>query len=434
MQLQTPLTITEVGQQIRSGVLTSENLVKHYLERIKNLNPTLNAFITVTEQQAMATAAMLDAELTTLKDRGRLHGIPIVIKDNIDTAGIRTTVGAEIFSDRIPTTDATIVQQLQAAGAVILGKTNLTEFAADISGRNQFYGDIRNVWNHDCSPGGSSSGTATAVAAHLCLGGIGTDTGGSIRVPASWSGVVGLRPTHGVVSTQGVFPRSPSFDTVGIMANTVENVAIFWEAINGDTIYPISTKGLRLGVVQNYTYRGVDSAVAKAVYRAIARFRELGFEVVTIESSFLEHFHPAIYFQIAQYEFYQALQQYAANPEVFGSKVRSDLLQGMKISAATYAQAQDIRRQQIAEFKQLFTQVDAILTPTTPTVAPLMTAPASELNRRFILPFSFAGVPSISIPCGWSDGLPIGLQIIGNHFAEAIILRTATCLTQQDIL
>jgi len=430
MQLQTPLTITEVGQQIRSGVLTSENLVKHYLERIKNLNPTLNAFITVTEQQAMATAAMLDAELTTLKDRGRLHGIPIVIKDNIDTAGIRTTVGAENFSDRVPSTDATIMQQLQAAGAVILGKTNLTEFAADISGRNQFYGDIRNVWNHDCSPGGSSSGTATAVAAHLCLGGIGTDTGGSIRVPASWSGVVGLRPTHGLVSTQGVFPRSPSFDTVGIMANTVEDVAIFWEAMNGDTIYPVSANGSRLGVVQNYTYRGVDAAVAKAIYGAISHLRELGFEVVTIESSFLEHFHSAIYFQIAQYEFYQALQQYAANHEVFGAKVRSDLLQGMNISATTYAQAQDIRRQQIAEFKQLFTQVDAILTPTTPTVAPLMTAPASELNRRFILPFSFAGVPSISVPCGWSDGLPIGLQIIGNHFAEAVILRIAAiCLT-----
>ncbi len=424
MQLQT-LTVAEVGQQIRSGALTSENLVKHYLERIKNLNPTLNALITVTEQQAMATAAMLDAELTVGKDRGRLHGIPIVIKDNIDTGGIKTTVGAEIFSDRLPKTDATIVQQLQAAGAVILGKTNLTEFAADISGRNQFYGDIRNVWNHDRSPGGSSSGTATAVAAHLCLGGIGTDTGGSIRVPASWSGVVGLRPTHGVVSTHGVFPRSPSFDTVGIMANTVEDVAIFWEAMNRDKIDPVSLKGLRLGVVQNYTYRGVDAAVAKAMYAAIERFRELGFEVITIESSFLEHFHPRIYFQIAQYEFYQALQHYTDNLEVFGVKVQSDLSQGSKISAATYAQAQDIRCQQIAEFEQLFTQVDAILTPTTPTVAPLITAPISELNRRFILPFSFAGVPSISVPCGWSDGLPIGLQIIGNHFAEAVILRIA---------
>ncbi len=426
MQLQSPLTIAEVGQQIRNGLLTSENLVQHYLERIKKLNPTLNAFITVTQQQALTTAVMLDAELAAGKDRGVLHGIPIVIKDNIDTAGVKTTVGAEIFSDRLPKTDATIVQQLQTAGAVILGKTNLTEFAADISGRNQFYGDIRNFWHPDCSPGGSSSGTATAVAAQLCLGGIGTDTGGSIRVPASWSGVVGLRPTHGLVSTDGVFPRSPSFDTVGVMANTLEDVAMFWKVISGDTRYPVSTAGLRLGIVQNYTYRGVNSAVAKAIYGSVAKFRERGFEIITIESQYLEHFQPAIYFQIAQYEFYQALQQqYVDNLEVFGIKVRSDLLRGMKISVATYAQAQDIRRQQIAEFKQILTQVDAILTPTTPTVAPLMTAPASELNRRFILPFSFAGVPSISIPCGWSDGLPIGLQIIGNHFAEAVILSIA---------
>ncbi|MBD2184589.1 amidase [Aerosakkonema funiforme] len=430
-----PLTITEAGKLIRKNLLTSQSLVKHYLDRIATLNPTLNAFITVTENQALQTAAILDAELKAGKDRGKLHGIPIVIKDNMDTSGIATTVGSKIFRDRIPNTNATIIDKLRSAGAILLGKTNLSELAADVSGRNIFFGDTHNAWKQNHSPGGSSSGTASAIAAHLCLGGIGSDTGGSIRIPASWSGIVGLRPTYGAISLNGIFPRVPSFDTVGPMANCVADAIILWNAIaDSDKISVSATqlKGLRLATIKNYSFRGVDREVAEAIYRSITLLKQLQIEIVNIEVPFLEkEFDVEIYNTICNYEFYQILQNYIGNPDNFGEKVRKDLEKGMKIAQSAYAKAQEIRRSQTAKFLEIFTQIDALLVPTTPTVAPLLTADSKifQFSRRFILPFSFTGVPAISVPCGFSqNGLPIGLQIIGPPSAEAVLLKVAAAL------
>lgn len=453
-----PATITEAGRLLRNGSLTSEALTKHYLQRIKTLNPQLNAFITITEELALETAAALDAELKSGKDRGLLHGIPIALKDNIDTAGIKTSVGSQLFQNRLPLEDATVVQRLREAGVVLLGKTNMDEFAATISGRNEFYGDTRNVWNLSHSSGGSSSGTATAIAANLCLGGIGTDTGGSIRVPASWSGIVGLRPTHGLVSLAGVYPRAPSFDVAGPLAGCVDDIAILLDAIAGDEPrdrYSVSppnqasyaenlkkgVSGLRLGLIKNYTFKGVEPEVANAFQAAINTLSKLGAKILTVESPFLSsQFNYSTYSTIALYEFNQVLgKQYraACEPNIFSPAVRSNLEKGMKIPYAAYKKAQRIRqsalkssatRSQIVHIKEIFKQVDALVTPTTPMVAPLLTADEKvyQRSRQFMLPFSFTGVPTISVPCGFStEGLPIGLQIIGNHFEEALILRIA---------
>ncbi len=280
-----PKTIAQASQQMQSGLLTSSMLVKHYLENIQKLNYTLNAFITVLEQQALEAAIQKDFERINGQQCGLLHGIPIVVKDNIDTAGVKTTVGSQLFCeltnqgwrDRIPLSDSVIVQKLKAAGAVILGKTNLSEFATDLSGNNLFYGNTCNFWNHNHSSGGSSSGSATAIAARLCLAGIGTDTGGSIRVPASLSGVVGLRPTYGLLSNEGIFPRARSFDTVGFLTNRVEDIAILLDALlfpistNLKQLYPLPTNinGLKLGIVNNYTFRGIEPEIAKAISNAI---------------------------------------------------------------------------------------------------------------------------------------------------------------------
>jgi aspartyl-tRNA(Asn)/glutamyl-tRNA(Gln) amidotransferase subunit A len=433
-----PKTIAQASQQMRSGLLTSRILVKHYLQGIQKLNPTLNAFITVIEQQSLEAAIQMDLERSNGQECGLLHGIPIVVKDNIDTVGIKTTVGSQLFCDRIPLSDSVIVQKLKAAGAVILGKTNLSEFAADLSGNNLFYGNTCNVWNHNHSSGGSSSGSATAIAAHLCLAGIGTDTGGSIRVPASWSGVVGLRPTHGLLSNDGIFPRAPSFDTVGFLTNCVEDIAILLDAVlypistNLKQLYPLPTNinGFKLGIISNYTFRGIDPEIAKAIYNAISILKQLGAEIITINSPFLEEeFDEVTYFTIALYEFHQVLQaEYAANANIFGAKVQSDLSKGVKISHQSYKKAKQKWKECFLQRQKLFQQVDILLTPTTPMVAPLINTDAKiyQLNRRFMLPFSFLGLPAISLPCGRNcQGLPIGLQLVGNSYREALILRVA---------
>jgi aspartyl-tRNA(Asn)/glutamyl-tRNA(Gln) amidotransferase subunit A len=441
-------TIEQAQEQIRHGSLTYEALIQYCFER-SQLESRLNAFITLTQQQALDVAATLDAEWKSCTSRGALHGIPLVIKDNIDTAGIKTTVGSKLFCDRVPQTNATVVQRLQASGAVVLGKTNMTEFASSVSGHNPFYGDTCNPWNISHSAGGSSGGTACAVASGMCLGGIGTDTGGSIRVPASWCGIVGIRPTPGLVSLTGVYPRSSTMDVVGALASCVADVAIVLDVIAGydprdpnSTVSPFQgsytdglqrgVKGLRLGVIQNYTYRGVEPKVAQAIHRAINLFKKLQAEVVTINIPWLaENLDGSAYFNIVLYEFHQVLgSHYHATQDknIFSTIVQDNIKKGLKVSRETYEQAQIQRQLYIKKIKEVFKEVEVLLTPTVPMVAPLLTSNLKIFHqtRQFALPFSFMGVPSISVPCGFSSlGLPIGLQIVGNHFQEALILRIA---------
>ncbi|MBI5968824.1 MAG: amidase [Deltaproteobacteria bacterium] len=444
-----PMTIAEAGKRLREGSLTSKALTETYLKCVKQLEPKLNAFITLTEEQALVTASAMDAELKAGKDRGPLHGIPIVNKDLYDTAGIPTTVGSEFFRKRVPKEDATVVRKLKEAGTVMLGKTNMNEFAAGISGTNQFFGDTHNPWDLDRSPGGSSSGTGAAIAAGICLGGTGSDTGGSIRVPASWLNIAGIRPTFGRVSLYGVYPRAYSLDCAGPLARTVGDVALLLNAMAGyDLKYSYSiqalqedftvgldkgVKAIRLGIIENYTFREIDPEIAQAVQAAVDKFTSLGAEIKTVKIPLfggpLEY---SSLFNMLLYEFNQILgDEFRAEPrrkEVFGPIVQANIDRGMKITKETYEKARAERPKQIIEVKEVFKSVDALLTPTMPTVAPPLVGASKDYDRgrQFTLPFSWTGLPSVAVPCGFSPaGLPIGLQIVGNELQEGLLLRIA---------
>lgn len=442
-----PTTIAEAGRRLRDGSLTVERLTQAYYRCIKQVNPKLNCFITLTEEQAMKAAVVLDAELRAGKDRGPLHGIPIVHKDLYDTAGIATTVGSEFFRRRVPAQDSTVARKLREAGAVMLGKTNMNEFAAGISGTNKFYGDTRNPWALDRSPGGSSSGTGAAIAAGLCMAGTGSDTGGSIRVPASWLNLAGIRPTFGRVSLSGVYPRAYSLDVAGPLARSVRDVAVMLNGMAGhDPSYEYSKnvaaenfaadldkglKGLRLGIIENYSYRDIDPEVADAVRAATDKLASLGAEIVSVKIPlFGGPLDYASLFNMLLYEFNQILgnefRATANRAELFGPIVQANIDRGMKITREEYEKARAERPRQIAEVKQVFQGVDALLTPTMPTTAPLLAGGSKDYDRgrQFTLPFSWTGLPSVAVPCGFSPaGLPIGLQIVGNELQERLLLR-----------
>jgi aspartyl-tRNA(Asn)/glutamyl-tRNA(Gln) amidotransferase subunit A len=445
-----PVTIAEAGKRLRAGTLTSEALTRAYIQCIRELQPKLNAFITVPEDQALAAAAALDAELKAGKDRGPLHGIPIVYKDNCDTAGILTTMGSQFFSKRVATADATVVRLLKTAGTVTLGKTNMNELAAGVAGANKYYGNAHNPWDVTRWPGGSSSGSGAAVAANLCLGGIGTDTGISVRGPAGWCGIVGIRPTYGRVSVAGAYPRAYSFDTIGPLARTVADAATLLNAMVGydpsdkysvqspkedfTAGLPRDIRGVRLGIVENFTYRNVDPEVADAVRGAVEKLASLGAQVKQVRIPLFEDKINYSYpLTILLYEFNQILadEYRTADRNLFGPVVQANMARGSQIPKATYEKAIAERPKEIAEIRAVFKDVDAFLAPTHPIVAPLQTVDAegSERVRQFTVPVSFTGLPAVSVPCGFSpSGLPIGLHIVGNEMQEALLLRIAARL------
>ena len=433
-----PRSTVEAASRLRAGEFTCVSLAERCLERIAARQPQLNAFITVTADLALATARERDAELQNGHDRGPLHGIPIAHKDCYDTAGIRTTVGAEIFRARVPQRDASIVQRLAQAGAVMLGKTQMNEFAAGMSGKNAFFGDARNPWDATRAPGGSSSGSACAVAARLCLGASGTDAGGSIRVPAAWTGVVGLRPTHGRVSADGAYPRSSSFDCAGPLAANVGDAALLFEAMAGrdgrdSPALAADLRGLRLGIVRDFSLRELDPDVDRALREALGTLAGVGAEVreVSIPALAAGTEYDAM-LDILLYEFHQILgAEYQATPrreKVFGATVRANLERGAVIRAEDYRAALEARDRFVREVRKAFGTLDALVTPTAAMTAPAIDAAEAEFDRgrRFTLPFSFAGLPAISVPCGFDHaGLPIGMQIVADRLQEPLALRIA---------
>ena len=448
-----PQTIMEAAKLIRTGRVSITELTTAYLECAKQFEPTLNAFITLTEEHALTTAATLDRELRHKGSRGDLHGIPIVYKDNFDTAGILTTMGSQFYSTRVATGNAEAVRKLQKAGAVMLGKANMNEFAAGVAGFNKFYGNASNPWDISHWPGGSSSGTGVAVASGLCLGGLGTDTGVSVRGPASWLGLVGVRPSYGRVSVRGTFPRAYSFDTVGPLAHTVADAATLLTAIAGyDPQDPFAipspaedftrhlkrgVRGLRLGIVEDFTFRNVNPEVAQAAQTAIDVLANLGADIKTVHipllSGKIDFRYPLT---ILLYEFNQILgDTYRAEPnkDLFGPVVQANIAQGEQITQDTYDAAVTRRPGEIAEIRQVFKEVDAFITPTHPFVAPPLTinAEGDAGVRQFTVPISYTGFPAISIPCGFSStGLPIGLQIVANDFQEGLLFRVAAAFEE----
>lgn len=443
-----PCSIEEAGQWLRDGSITSEALVARYIRYRRVLEPRLNAFITVSDDDALETAALRDKELRHGKDRGPLHGIPIVHKDILDTEGLATTMGSESCARRVPRQDAIVVKRCKDAGAICLGKTNMNEYAAGISGQNAYFGDAHNPWDLSRAPGGSSSGTAVAVAAGLCLGGTGTDTGGSIRAPAAWCGIVGIRPTYGRVSLEGVHPRAYSLDCAGPLARTVGDVARLLEVIsacdprdgNADLV-PFSSdratlsediSGLRLGIVKDYSFHNLDPEVSTAFQKALNVLAGLGADITEVSIPSLSgDIDLSSLYNITLYEFNQILGETFGNAEdtsVFGPIVRNNIEEGRRLSRESYEAALADKERKVEEMAVVFRGVDALLTPTMPILPPLLTASPEEFfaARQFMMPFNMTNVPSISVPGGFSEkGLPIGLQIVGGHFREETIIRIA---------
>jgi aspartyl-tRNA(Asn)/glutamyl-tRNA(Gln) amidotransferase subunit A len=452
-------TIEEVGLLYRKRKLSPVELTKILLGRIEQLNPKLNAYITVTAELALAQAKRAEAELLSPRgrkghrDRGLLHGIPLSLKDNIFTAGILTTAGSKILQDFIPKEDAAVVGKLKMAGAIILGKTNMHEFAYGVTSNNPHFGPVHNPWDLARIAGGSSGGSAAAVAAGLCYGSIGTDTGGSIRIPAALCGGVGLKPTFGRVSVDGVIPLSPRLDCVGPLARTVYEAALLLEPIlsrvkgelDPGALKKSSSKARKfvLGIPKEFFLDALSLDVHGIFDETIRILKELGFKFNEVSMPLLSETEDAGN-QIAWAEATHHHQQagwFPARAADYGDDVRLRLEMGTKVSAAVYLSALELREKFIQEFHLALqdSNVDALLAPSTPIVAPLIGQETirlgdTDLSTRALLlrnnrPANLAGLPAISIPCGFnSASLPIGLQLIGAVADEHLLLRIAHVL------
>ncbi|HYL76081.1 MAG TPA: amidase [Bryobacteraceae bacterium] len=438
------LSLAEASARIRARTVTPIQLVQACLARIEVYNPKLNAFITVMREHALAQARELEAEQRSGKLRSPLHGIPIALKDNIDTAGVRTTAASAVFDDRIPAEDAEVTRRLKAAGAILIGKTNLHEFAMGGTSATSYYGPVRNPWALDRNPGGSSGGSAAAVAADLCFGALGTDTGGSIRTPASFCSVVGLKPTYGLVSIRGIIPLTLSLDHCGPLTRTVEDAAVMLNSLagydkldiasveHGREDYVAAMKqpvgGLRLGIPRAPFFDLLDADVGKAVEDAIGVLAKLtkGAKDVTLPST------RNIGLGGESYAYHEEF--YTRGAGRYQIPTRRALQNGANLKAADYIRAHwklELLRRTIDDS---FTDFDLVVLPTrrrTPrTIDASIKREESDKPRNPELEntgeFNVYGIPAISVPCGFtSGGLPVGLMIAGPRFSEGKVLALA---------
>jgi aspartyl-tRNA(Asn)/glutamyl-tRNA(Gln) amidotransferase subunit A len=448
------LTIIEAGQALRRRKISCVELVDQCLHEIGRLNPDLNAFITVTSDTARTRAAELDDELANGIDRGPLHGIPIAHKDLICTRGQRCTSGSLLFSDYIPDYDATVAVKLNDAGAISLGKTGLHELAYGITSANPHYGVIRNPHDRERVPGGSSGGSGVAVSTGMALMATGTDTGGSIRIPASFCGVTGLKPTYGRVSRYGVKPLGISLDHIGPLTQTVRDAAIALNAMAGfDDRDPSSSRapvleyvppspcsiaGLTIGIPRNYFFEAVSPEIRAAIERVTRLSESLGARVLPIKVPDVEELN-TVARTILLAEASAVLEPYLAQRDKFGEDVLALLDQGRLVPATDYINAQRLRRLLVQDWRLIFSAVDCLFTPTTPIPAPLIGQKQVELDgqmqdvrlaaTRFMRGINLLGLPALSMPVGkTATGLPIGLQIIGRAFEENVVLRAGAAI------
>ncbi len=445
--------IQEVARLYRKRQVSPVELTRLVLSRIAQLDPQLNSYITVTSDLALEQAKQAETELSGRKphrDRGPLHGIPISLKDNIYTEGIRTTAGSRILSNFVPQHDAAVVARLREAGVVILGKTNMHEFAYGVTSNNPHFGPVRNPWDRSRIPGGSSGGSAAAVAAGLCYGSIGSDTGGSIRIPAALCAVVGLKPTLGRVTVDGVIPLSPRLDCVGPLARTVHDVALLLEPILPRGKGEPSPRTLErssgqphkftLGIPKEFFFEGVSADVYFSFDEAIRILKKQGAQLKEISLPLLNETEDAGN-QIAWAEathYHQQAGWFPSRAGDYGDDVRSRLEMGSKVSATVYLSALELREKFIQQYHLALedARADALAVPTTPIVAPLIGQETIRLGdqdhstRALLLranrPANLAGVPAISVPCGFTPaGLPVGLQLIGAISREHPLLKIA---------
>jgi aspartyl-tRNA(Asn)/glutamyl-tRNA(Gln) amidotransferase subunit A len=447
-------TLWDIAPRLRSRQVSAVELTRACLRRIREFEPRINAFITLREHAALEEAAWLDGELARGADRGPLHGIPLVHKDLFNTAGLRTTAGSKVLADFVPDTDATVVRRLSEAGVVLLGKANMQEFAMGGSNNNPHYGATHNPWHLDCIPGGSSGGSAAALAAGFCLAATGSDTAGSIRHPAHMCGVSGIKPTYGAVSCHGVVPLTWSLDHVGPMARSIRDVALLLKAMAGydwqdsasvdrelpDVMQGIDDgiAGLRVGVPPERVLDSVQSAVAEAFTEALATFRRLGATCVEVE------FPPrttSVNTRAETLLFHRDwLEQ---RPADYGDEIRPNLVQALEahLSALDYVQSLRDRAALVVEMRSLFQTIDVLITPTAPVTATPIGVWEVEMHGErvplrncwttFTSPFNHCGFPATSQPCGFdAQGLPIGLQVVGRAWDDATVLRAANAFEQ----
>jgi aspartyl-tRNA(Asn)/glutamyl-tRNA(Gln) amidotransferase subunit A len=465
-------TARELRQDIVDGRVSAVEACRATLERMSSMNPALNAFNHVSGERALAQAEVIDRQRAAGAHLGALAGVPVALKDNMCVRGMRTTASSRILDDFVSPYDATIVRRLESAGAVIVGKTNCDEFAMGSSNENSAYGPVHNPWNLDTTPGGSSGGSAAAVAARCVPLAFGSDTGGSIRQPASFCGVVGLKPTYGRVSRYGLLAFASSLDQIGPFARTVGDAAIALSVIAGhdpNDATSATTKvldyaagltgdirGVRVGVPRAFVSEGVDDRVRAAFDAALATLRDRGATLVDIELPHAKYAIP-VYYLIATAEASSNLARYdgvkygyrspaakdgplkamysRTRDEGFGAEVKRRIMLGTYVLSAGYYDAFYLKAQQVRtlvrrDYEQAFGSVNVVAMPTSPippfklgekTADPLQ----MYLADVFTVSVNLAGLPGVNIPCGFSDGLPVGFQLIGRMFDEATILRVA---------
>ena len=462
-------TAAEIGRGLRAREYSSVEVTRHFLDRIGRANASLNAFLTVTGERALDDARRADERIAR-GEGGPLTGVPLAHKDIFCTEGVLTTCGSRMLSNFVAPYDATVVERLAAAGMVLLGKTNMDEFAMGSSNETSYYGPVKNPWDLAKVPGGSSGGSAAAVAARLAPVATGTDTGGSIRQPGALTGLTGFKPTYGRVSRYGMIAFASSLDQAGVLAQSAEDAALVLGAMAGhdprdstsvNTPVPDYSaglekpvKGLKIGIIREFFGEGLEAGTGAAVRAAIEAFRAQGASVVEVSLPALPLSVPT-YYVVAPAECSSNLSRFdgvrfghrCAEPrdlmdlykrtrgEGFGAEVKRRIMTGTYVLSAGYYDAYYLKAQKVrslinADFKRAFADVDVLMGPTTPTPAFAIGAKTDDpilmyLNDIYTIGANLAGLPAVSVPCGMVDGLPVGLQIIGPHFAEERLLATA---------
>ncbi|MGI9520442.1 MAG: amidase, partial [Hyphomicrobiaceae bacterium] len=427
---------------------TASEVVQSGLKEIDKWNPITNAMLNTSPEAALKAAATIDKRQANGEWCGLLAGMTLSIKDNIDVSGNITTAGSKILQNNLVNRDAFIVDRLKRAGAIILGKANLHEWVFGPTSQSKHFGPVRNPWNIACIPGGSSGGSGASLATGMCVGSIGSDTGGSVRIPAAFCGIAGLRPSIGRISCRGSVPVSAQFDTLGPMAKRVSDVARIFAVVAGyDSEDPMSREvsvpnviaeldrgvsGLRIGVQRRWFFDALDPAVERAVDQAIAVFQELGVEIVDIDLGDIERSQEFLAFKIILADAYNVHKdRLQARPDDFGRDVYSRVMLGKNVTGSEYAEALRWNEGFKHRLRDTFANVDAVLSPTIPIVAPMAEADQEGLEwfdtirqiTKLTCCWSFAGVPSLSVPCGFDDNsMPIGFQIAAPWFQESTLL------------
>lgn len=448
------MTILDAAARLRRKEISSVELTKDCLARIDKTQSTLNAFITVTAAVSIEQAKAADEALARGEDRGPLHGIPIALKDVFETKGIRTTCGSLLFANHVPGRSSAVAGKLEAAGAVLLGKTGMHELAYGITSNNPHFGTIRNPANLDCIPGGSSGGSGAAVAADLAFMAMGSDTGGSIRIPAAFCGTVGLKPTFGRVSRYGVLPLDFSLDHMGPLTRSVRDAAAVLQVLAGydprdetSSHAPVgnytpgespSIRDLRVGIPENFYFERIDPAVAASAQKMIRLAETLGARIVAVRVPDIAALN-TIGRVILMVEASATMEPHLTRRDQFGDDVLALFDQGRFLSGTQYLNAQRLRRVMQENFRELFRTVDCLFTPTTPTTAPRIGQATIELagqaedarlaSTRLVRGINVLGLPALALPSGHNGGgMPVSLQIVGRPFEEDLILRVGAAL------